>query len=80
MLPLGVVSLVGGESFQSLASHVLVSALCGLGCGFDSYIVLKTVHWNIMAMVVAQSANRALGLLIANSKALGGMPYDIYTK
>ena len=30
MLPLGVVSLVGGESSQSLASRVLVSALCRL--------------------------------------------------
>ena len=31
MLPLGAVSIVGGESSQSLASRVLVSALCRLG-------------------------------------------------
>jgi hypothetical protein len=29
---------------------------------------------------VAQSANRALGLLIAKFKILGGMPYNVYTK
>ena len=40
VLPLGVVSLVGGESSQSLASRVLVSALCGWGYDFDSYISL----------------------------------------
>ena len=38
------------------------------------------MDWNIIAKVVALSANRALGLLIAKSKSLGGMPYDIYTK
>ncbi len=31
-----------------------------------------------MATVVAKSTNRALGLLIANHKAFGGMPQDIY--
>ncbi len=33
-----------------------------------------------MATAVAKSANRALGLLIANHKAFGGMPQDIYRK
>ena len=51
----------------------------------DKYVYLgltiqEHMDWNIMAKVVAQSANRALGLLIAKSKALGGMPYNISTK
>ncbi len=33
-----------------------------------------------MAKVVSQSAGRALGLLIAKYKTIGGMPYDVYTK
>ena len=40
-----------------------------------------TIHecldWNVTANVVAQSANRALGLLIAKSKALDGKPCDV---
>ena len=51
----------------------------------DRYVYLgltiqEHMDWNITAIVVTQSANRALGLLIAKSKSLGGMPYDIYTK
>ena len=51
----------------------------------DKYVylgltILEHMDWNIMAKVVVHSANRALELLIAKSKALGGMPYDIYTK
>ena len=56
--------------------------------------VLETVHkykylglWftdnldmKYMAQQVAASAQRALGLLIAKSKAVGGFPYDCYTK
>ena len=38
------------------------------------------MDWNITANVVAQSANRVLGLLIAKSKSVGGMPFDMYTK
>ncbi len=33
-----------------------------------------------MAKVVAKSANRALGLLIAKNKVTGGMPYDVFTQ
>ena len=32
------------------------------------------------AKLVAQSAGRALGLLIAKFKSLGGMPFDVYSK
>ena len=34
----------------------------------------ENLDLNITARTVAQSASRALGLLIAKSKALGGMP------
>ena len=34
----------------------------------------------ISAKTVAQSASRALGLLIAKYKTMGGLPYDVYTK
>ena len=33
-----------------------------------------------MSKMVAQSASRALGLLISKDKAFGGMPYTCYTK
>lgn len=38
------------------------------------------LDYNVMVKVVAQSASRALGLLIAKYKCLGGMPYDVFTK
>ena len=40
----------------------------------------ENLDFNITARTVAQSASRALGLLIAKSKALGGMPYKVFTK
>ena len=33
-----------------------------------------------MTKMVAQSASRALGLLIFEDKSFGGMPYDCFTK
>ena len=33
-----------------------------------------------MAKVVAKSASRALGLLIAKSKCLGGVPFHVFSK
>ena len=44
--------------------------------------VLLTEHLDYTAMskMVAQSASRALGLLISKDKAFGGMPYTCYTK
>ena len=38
------------------------------------------LDYNVTAKAVAQSASRALGLLIAKFKSMGGMPYDVYTK
>ena len=51
----------------------------------DKYVYLGlTIHehldWNVTPKVFAQSANRALGLLIAKSKSLGGIPYRVFTK
>ena len=38
------------------------------------------LDYNVTAKIIAQSASRALGLLIAKYKALGGMPFDVFTK
>ena len=44
--------------------------------------VLFTEHLNFMLMskIAAQSASRALGLLISKDKAFGGMPFECFTK
>ena len=44
--------------------------------------VLFTGHLNFMLMskIAAQSASRALGLLISKDKAFGGMPFQCFTK
>ena len=38
------------------------------------------LDFSATAKAVVQSASRALGLLIAKFKSMGGMPYDVYTK
>ena len=38
------------------------------------------MDFSVTAKAVAQSASRALGLLIVKSKAMGGLPYQAYTK
>ncbi len=43
-------------------------------------ILNEHLDYALMAKMVAKSAGRALGLLIAKCKASGGMPYDVYTK
>jgi hypothetical protein len=50
----------------------------------DRYLYLGLVlhehlDYNIMAKVVAQSASRALGLLIAKCKSVGGLPFNVFT-
>lgn len=40
----------------------------------------ENLDYNITAKTVAQSANRALGLLIARCKLIGGIPYNVFTK
>ena len=51
----------------------------------DKYIYLglhlsEHLDFNLMARFVAQSAGRALGLLIVKYKHIGGLPYSAYTK
>lgn len=43
-------------------------------------VLSDTLDYNITAKCVAQSATRALGLLISKFKAAGGLPYQVYTK
>ncbi len=43
-------------------------------------VLTEHLDYAITAKLVAQSANRALGLLIAKSKAFGGLQYDAFTK
>ena len=43
-------------------------------------IFSEHLDYQLMAKMVAQSATRALGLLIAKSKVTGGMPYDVFTQ
>ena len=38
------------------------------------------LDYEITAKIVAQSINRALGLLIAKYKSIGGMPFEVFTK
>ncbi len=40
----------------------------------------ELLDYNVTAKRIAQSAGRALGLLIAKYKSIGGMPFDVYTK
>ena len=37
------------------------------------------LDFNVTAKIVAQSASRALGLIIAKCKLAGGVPYDVFT-
>ena len=51
----------------------------------DRYVYLgltlkEFLDFNEMAKTVAKAASRALGLLIAKCKILGGMPFEVYSK
>ena len=43
-------------------------------------MLTDTLDYNVTAKHVAQSATRALGLIIAKFKALGGMPNEVFSK
>ena len=43
-------------------------------------VLSEHLDYNIMVKHVAQSASRALGLLIAKCKTIGGVPYNVFTK
>ena len=51
----------------------------------DNFIYLgimlnEYLDYNLTAKFVSQAAGRALGLLIAKFKSIGGMPFTVYTK
>ena len=51
----------------------------------DKYVYLgltinEFLDYNLTAKIVSQSASRALGLIIAKCNAIGGLPYDVFTK
>ena len=51
----------------------------------DRYVYLGLViheimDYNVTAKFVSQAASRALGVLIAKYKSLGGMPHHVYKK
>jgi hypothetical protein len=43
-------------------------------------VISEHLDYNITAKAVAQSASRALGLLIAKCKVIGGLPYNVFSK
>lgn len=43
-------------------------------------VLNEHLDYSVTAKYVAQSATRALGLLISKFKQMGGMPYDVFTK
>ena len=43
-------------------------------------VLSKHLDYALTAKIVAESANRALGLLIAKTKDVGGLQYDVFTK
>ena len=51
----------------------------------DKYVYLgltltEFLDYNVTAKIIAQSASRALGLVISKYKSLGGMPFDVFKK
>ena len=43
-------------------------------------VLTESLDYNVTAKMVANAASRALGLLIAKSRAHGGMPYNCFSK
>ena len=43
-------------------------------------ILNEFLDFNLTAKIVAQSANRALGLVMTKCKTIGGVSYDVYKK
>jgi hypothetical protein len=44
------------------------------------WVLLFNLDFLVTVKTVAQSASRAFGLLIAKSKSLGSLPYNVFTK
>ena len=47
---------------------------------YPGIVINAYLDYNVTAKTVAQSAGRALGLLIAKCKIMVGLSYDVYTK
>ena len=57
--------------------HVLEYSDCYKYLGL---LLNENLDFNVTAKMVAQSASRALGLLIAKVKLIGGVPHNVFTK
>lgn len=44
------------------------------------FVLTEQLNYHVTAKYVANSATRALGLLVSKYKALGKMPYEVFTK
>ena len=49
-------------------------------CKYLGLVLSEHLDYSVTAKFVAQSATRALGLLISKFKQMGGMPFDVYKK
>lgn len=47
---------------------------------YSGISLTQHLNYAVTEKALAQTANRALGILIAKSKAFGGLPYDSFTK
>ena len=47
---------------------------------YSGITLSEYLNLSITATIVSQAASRALGLLIAKFKTIGGMPFDVYSK
>lgn len=76
---------------KSKIVHFRPRTVCDFRCGdkniaiVDRYVYLgllldELLNYNVTAKFVSQAASRALGLLIAKYKSLGGMPHHVYKK
>jgi hypothetical protein len=53
----------------------------GFVCGGNEIVLRREYSYlGYTAKCVAQSANLALGMIIAKVKSFGGVPYNVYTK
>jgi len=43
-------------------------------------VLTEHLDYNVTAKFVSQATGRALGLLIAKFRSIGGMPYHVYSK
>ena len=78
-------NIVHFRPFSTVESNVVFTCGSNVLTYIDKYVYLgltltEHLDFDVTAKIVAQSAGRALGLLIAKYKSLGGMPYKVFTK